>query len=155
MTRILMVCLGNICRSPLAQGILESKLPEDEFFVDSAGTASYHIGSAPDHRSVQVAKLNGIDISYQQARKFKVEDFEKFDIIFAMDQYNENDILHLAKSEAHRQKVKLILNVSSNSSIKDVPDPYYGTLSDFKEVYKLLDNACEMVASNLLNDAAN
>lgn len=152
MTKILMVCLGNICRSPLAQGILESKLPQSSFFIDSAGTGGYHIGSPPDNRSVRVAKLHGIDISHQQARKFSIEDFERFDIIFAMDQYNKRDIQHLAKTQEHSNKVKIILNESPNADLNDVPDPYYGTMSDFEDVYQLLDTACESIALKLTNN---
>ena len=86
--KILMVCLGNICRSPLAEGLLASKLPKDKFFIDSAGTGTYHIGKQPDHRSILVAKKHGIDITYQKARQFTSRDFEDFDYIFAMDNTN-------------------------------------------------------------------
>ncbi|TCK64727.1 protein-tyrosine phosphatase [Winogradskyella wandonensis] len=146
-----MVCLGNICRSPLAHGILESKLPKDSFYVDSAGTASYHIGEKPDQRSIAIAKSKGIDISTQRARQFSSSDFDKFDVIYAMDQSNYRNILNLAKSEDDKRKVKLILNELSPNSDLEVPDPYYGGDQGFKTVYDLLDKACEVIASRLLN----
>jgi protein-tyrosine phosphatase len=149
MTRILMVCLGNICRSPLAHGILESKLPTDKFFVDSAGTASYHIGSQPDRRSITVGKQNYIDIDHQTARQFSVSDFERFDIIYAMDQSNYFDIVKLAQYPEHRQKVKLILDENPVLVLKDVPDPYYGDLKDFESVFQLLDDTCTIIARRL------
>lgn len=149
MTKILMVCLGNICRSPLAHGILESKLPLDKFYVDSAGTASYHIGSPPDPRSITVAKLHQIDISKQSARQFSVEDFERFDIIYAMDQSNYSDILNKSLQQSHRNKVKLIMDENPLSDYKYVPDPYYGDLNDFKAVFDLLNQTCTIIAQRL------
>ena len=104
MTRILMVCLGNICRSPLAHGILQSKLPEDSFYIDSAGTAAYHVGEKPDYRSIEVAKKYGLDISKQNARQFKTIDFDRFDYIFAMDQSNYSNIIALAR-ELEEKKI--------------------------------------------------
>lgn len=151
MTRILMVCLGNICRSPLAHGILESKLSSDKFYVDSAGTAGYHIGSPPDRRSITVAKLHQIDISHQSARQFSVEDFDRFDIIYAMDQSNYSDILSKAIHQDHRNKVKLIMDENPLSNAKYVPDPYYGDLNDFEAVFQLLDETCTIIAK-LLNE---
>lgn len=145
MTRILMVCLGNICRSPLAQGILESKLPSINYYLDSAGTASYHIGASPDKRSITVANKHGIEISHQTARQFKQSDFDNFDVIYAMDKSNFKDLKHLAKSEAHKAKIKLILDENIQSKLKDVPDPYYGDLKDFEAVFNLLDETCEHI----------
>ncbi|WP_353778527.1 low molecular weight protein-tyrosine-phosphatase [Winogradskyella sp. 3972H.M.0a.05] len=149
MTKVLMVCLGNICRSPLAHGILESKLDSDFFYVDSAGTAAYHIGESPDPRSIEVAKQNGIDISGQSARQFKVEDFDTFDRIYAMDQSNYNNIIRLARNNADIGKVKLILEETNSVSNKNVPDPYYGDFSNFEHVFRLLDDACEVVSKTL------
>lgn len=146
--KILMVCLGNICRSPLAQGILESKLPNN-FFVDSAGTADYHIGKKPDSRSISVAKNHAIDISNQRARQFKKSDLSDFDLIFAMDKSNYNDILQLATNDIEKKKVKLILNEMPNISFNDVPDPYYGNEADFEMVYNLLDKACNQIMKNI------
>lgn len=145
MTRILMVCLGNICRSPLAQGILESKLPSINYYIDSAGTASYHIGASPDKRSIAIAKKHGIDIRHQTARQFKQSDFDNFDLIYAMDESNFKDLKHLAKSDAHKAKIKLILDENPKSKLKDVPDPYYGDLKDFEGVFNLLDETCEHI----------
>ena len=151
MTRILMVCLGNICRSPLAQGILESKLPKDQFFVDSAGTASYHVGSQPDYRSIEVARLNNIDIKDQRARAFNIFDFENFDIIYAMDQSNYTDIISMANSKSDVAKVRLLLEEYPNNAETDVPDPYYGNMMDFQKVYDLLEVTCNALSEKLLN----
>ena len=149
-TKILMVCLGNICRSPIAHGILESKLPSNLFTLDSAGTASYHIGNQPDHRSVAIALKNGLDISKQTARQFSVNDFENFDIIYAMDKSNYENILRLANSKADKIKVKLILEENLTLTLKDVPDPYYGGDSGFSKVYNMLENTCDIIAKTLL-----
>lgn len=146
-----MVCLGNICRSPLAHGILESKLPEDSFFVDSAGTSGYHNGELPDTRSIAVAKKYGLDLTNQRSRKFTRSDFRDFDIIYAMDQSNYHNILDLAESESDKSKVKLILNELSPNSNAEVPDPYYGGDQGFENVYKMLDDACDIIATKLLS----
>ena len=140
-----MVCLGNICRSPLAEGILRSKLPERDFFIDSAGTASYHIGRPPDKRSIEVAKNNGIDISMQRARAFKLTDFKTFDIIYAMDSQNYSDLISKCNSKEEMLKVKLILKN------QNVPDPYYGEIFDFKNVFELLNKACDQISREFLN----
>jgi protein-tyrosine phosphatase len=103
-TSILMVCLGNICRSPLAEGILRSKLSPEKYHIDSAGTASYHIGCAPDPRSIQVAAKNNIDIAWQKARTLTKEDFRVFDKIFVMDQNNYSDVIGLSNSVAEKKK---------------------------------------------------
>lgn len=149
MTRILMVCLGNICRSPLAHGILESKLPADKFEVDSAGTADYHIGKSPDHRSIATAKGKGLDISNQKCRQFELSDFDNFDIIYVMDQSNYENVAKLARDTEDIAKVKLILQDSQSSTIKEVPDPYWGNEEDFEDVFSLLDEACEKISYNL------
>ncbi len=112
MKKILMVCLGNICRSPLAEGILQSKVNKELVFVDSAGTAAYHVGNLPDERSIAVAKQYGIDISNQHARKFTEKDFLNFDVIYAMDKSNYQNIISLATSDEDVEKVKMILNES-------------------------------------------
>ena len=148
-TKILMVCLGNICRSPLAEGILASKLPSEHFYVDSAGTGDYHIGKIPDHRSVAIAKLNGIDITYQKARQFTSKDFEDFDYIYAMDYSNYQNIVELAPDTESAQKVKLILNELFENENVDVPDPYFGLENGFPKVYKMLDQVCEEIAYKL------
>lgn len=146
-TTILMVCLGNICRSPLAEGILQSKLNSNSFYIDSAGTGSYHIGNPPDHRSIAVAKKYGIDISKQKCRQFKVEDFSFFDIIYVMDQNNYTTVLKLAEDESQRNKVKFLLS-ENHSENKPVPDPYYDD-NVFEDVFKLIDDACTIIANKL------
>jgi protein-tyrosine phosphatase len=148
--KILMVCLGNICRSPLAEGLLASKLPKNKFSVDSAGTGGYHIGREPDHRSIATAKKNGLDISHQKARKFTTNDFEDFDYIFVMDNSNYDDVTFLAKTDEHKQKVELILNELFPDDNVDVPDPYYGLQNGFDMVYEMLDEATDLLAKKLL-----
>lgn len=148
--KILMVCLGNICRSPLAEGILASKLPTDKFLVDSAGTGSWHIGRSPDNRSIATAKKNGLNISKQKGRQFQKSDFDAFDYIFVMDNNNYNDVIHLAQSETQKEKVQLILDAIFPNENVDVPDPYYGLANGFDMVYQMLDEACEIIAKNLI-----
>lgn len=145
MIRVLMVCLGNICRSPLAEGILKSKVNATEVIVDSAGTAGYHIGKGPDPRSVKIASENKIDISLQRARQFESMDFKNFDFIYVMDQSNFDDVVSLATTEKERNKVKLILNEISPEINSEVPDPYYGGEDGFKNVYDMLDLACNNI----------
>lgn len=144
-----MVCLGNICRSPLAEGILQSKVNSNTVSVDSAGTAAYHIGKLPDERSIEVAQKHGIDITKQRARKFVVKDFDEFDIIFAMDDSNYQNILSLARNNTDEQKVRMILNETHPTKNLSVPDPYYGGNEGFENVYKMLDEACDIIADNL------
>lgn len=141
-----MVCLGNICRSPLAEGILRDKLSKKglDWVVDSAGTGGWHVGSLPDRRSVDVARKYGIDITYQRARKFRSNDFDEFDIIFAMDTSNYLDIYRMALNDSERQKVKLILEEVLPGQKKSVPDPYYDD-NGFEEVFKMLDDACDVI----------
>ena len=139
--KILMVCLGNICRSPLAEGILKSKLPKD-FTVNSAGTIAMHEGKNPDLRSVETAQNH--NISKQRSRPFNTDDFDYFDHIYCMDQNNLEDVLSLAKTDVQRNKVSLILENN-----QEVPDPYWGGMKDFDHVYQLLDDACEKIASDL------
>lgn len=149
--KILMVCLGNICRSPLAEGILASKLPRNSFLVDSAGTANYHVGKQPDSRSIAIARTNGVDITYQRARQFSIKDFKKFDYIYAMDNSNYKDIIKLAENKEDKKKVKLILDELFPGENVDVPDPYYGLEDGFANVFQMLDKACEIIANNLKN----
>lgn len=149
-----MVCLGNICRSPLAEGLLASKLPKNNFFVDSAGTGGYHIGREPDHRSIATAKKNGLDISHQKARKFTTQDFEDFDYIFVMDNSNYDDVTFLAKTAEQKQKVQLILNELFPGDNVDVPDPYYGLQNGFDMVYEMLDEATDLLAKKLIEKHA-
>jgi len=147
-----MVCLGNICRSPLAEGILKSKLFRANVVIDSAGTGAYHIDEKPDHRSVNIAKKNGIDITEQRARKFLVKDFDEFDIIYVMDQSNYKDVIALARNKDDIKKVKMILNEVFPNENLDVPDPYVGGNFGFKNVYKMLDEACDIIAKKINPD---
>jgi protein-tyrosine phosphatase len=148
MTKILMVCLGNICRSPLAEGILKSKLPSPSFFIDSAGTSRFHSGSSPDPRSIAVAKKNSIDISQQKSRPFRAYDLEEFDHIFVMDNANLHDVLRHVQNEEEEQKVKLILDYP-NVKVKEVPDPYYVGKDGFDYVFNLLEEACRYHSTQL------
>lgn len=146
--KIVMVCLGNIYRSPLAEGILKAKLPKD-YVVDSAGTGAWHTGQQPDKRSIATAKNRGLDITNQRARQFKVSDFDTFDYIYVMDNSNYKDVLSLAPTEESKSKVKLILNEIFPNENVDVPDPYYGGDDGFENVFDMLDQACEAIARKL------
>ena len=153
-TKILMVCLGNICRSPLAEGVLRSKIDPNSIEVDSAGTGGYHIGSTPDERSIAVGFKYGIDISSQRCRKFNRNDFEAFDLIYAMDSSNYDDIIALAKNEDEVKKVRLLLD-GSDSEIKEVPDPYYGGMEGFENVFRIIEKACTRIALELKSGEIN
>ena len=142
-----MVCLGNICRSPLAEGILSSKTSKMKVTVDSAGTAGYHIGSKPDPRAIDIAKKNNIDISTLRARKFERSDFINFDKIYVMDKNNFNDVIGLAENKNEASKVILITDILDSYSF--VPDPYYGGLADFEKVFNLLDKICHKIANKI------
>lgn len=145
-----MVCLGNICRSPLAEGILASKLPKDKFLVDSAGTGPWHVGSPPDQRSVFTAKRNGIDISYQRGKHFNPSFFNEYDYIYVMDTNNYQDVIQMAQTETDVQKVHLILEEIFPGENIDVPDPYHGVQLNFDQVFEMLDEACDSIAKKLL-----
>ncbi len=144
-----MVCLGNICRSPLAEGILKSKLPQQNYFIDSAGTAGYHVGEKPDTRSIAVARKYGIDISDQRSKKFSITDFDEFDYIYAMDSSNYQNIIALARNNSDIAKVKMILEEVATLDKIDVPDPYYGGNDGFETVFQMLDKACDSIAEKL------
>ena len=143
--KILIVCLGNICRSPLAEGILKSKATTYQIFVDSAGTSAYHVDNQPDERSIIVAEKHGINISNQRARKFIAADFDNFDIIYAMDESNFHDIVKLSRNNSDKQKVRMILNEIHPNKNNSVPDPYYGGNEGFENVFQMLDEACEII----------
>ena len=149
--KILMVCLGNICRSPMADGLLRQKVREMglDVFVDSAGTAGYHIGEKPDSRMRATAKRYGVSLEELRARQFKVSDFDEFDLIYAMDQSNRQNILRLARNSEDMAKVDLILNESHPGKDLEVPDPYYGGEQGFTEVYELLDAATDRIMEKL------
>ena len=146
--KILMVCLGNICRSPLAEGIMRAKLSKD-FIVDSAGTGGWHAGQIPDKRSISTAKNRGLDINSQRARQFKISDFETFDYIYVMDNSNYKDVMALAPNDEAKSKVKLILNELFPNENVDVPDPYYGGQDGFENVFDMLNEACDVIAGKL------
>ena len=143
--KVLMVCLGNICRSPLAQGILEQKLSNLglDWYVDSAGTGNWHAGEQPDKRSVAIAQKNGLDISKQKARQITKADLKLFDLILAMDSSNYNDVLKLCNTDEEKSKVKILLNYVHEGENRSVPDPYF--TGGFDEVYRLLDEAMDWV----------
>lgn len=149
--KLLFVCLGNICRSPLAEGIMKyiSDQMGLDIEVDSAGTSSWHIGEPPDSRGIEVALKHGIDISNQRARKFKLEDFDSFDLIIAMDKSNYTELLDMTRDSKDVRKVKLYMGLAYENSKIDVPDPYYD--NKFEEVFELLNNATEKIILNLNN----
>ena len=147
--KILMVCLGNICRSPLAEGILKSKIDSNNVYVDSAGTGHWHIGKKPDPRSIEVAKKHQLDITDQRARQFSKQDFDDFDYIFVMDNSNKKDVLSIARNDSDKEKIHLILNEIFPNENMDVPDPYYGGSEGFQNVYRMLDLSCDSIANRL------
>lgn len=144
--KVLMVCLGNICRSPLAEGILKQRTKEAglDWEVDSAGTSSWHAGDLPDRRSIAVAKSHGIDITDQRSRQFVKEDFENFDLILAMDASNYQNIKRLSSNEQDHQKVELIMNFEKPGYNQTVPDPYWDS-DGFEGVFQMLDRACAKI----------
>lgn len=144
-----MVCLGNICRSPLAQGILEHKVKEAglDWEIDSAGTGAWHVGQRPDRRSCEVAHKYGIDITTQAARQISRADLQDYDIIYCMDSSNYNDVTAHCTPE-QKDKVKLIMNEAEPKKNINVPDPYFGGPDGFENVYRMLDSACDAVIKN-------
>jgi protein-tyrosine phosphatase len=148
---ILFVCLGNICRSPLAEGVFRSVLAEQgiaqDFLLDSAGTGGWHAGSAPDPRSIAIAAAHGIDISGQKARKVAAADFTRFDLIFGMDRSNVDDLRLLAPAAA-QDRLHLFLEFAG-SRARDVPDPYFGGADGFADVYRMIREASEALAAKL------
>lgn len=148
--RVLMVCLGNICRSPIADGWLrqKSEIHQLNLLVDSAGTSNLHAGERPDSRMRKTALEYGVNIDDLRARQFIQEDFDRFDIIFAMDKNNLRDILKLARNKTDEQKVKLLLNEPFPNEDREVPDPYYGGQEGFNQVVQLLDVATNAFLRN-------
>jgi protein-tyrosine phosphatase len=148
--KILMVCLGNICRSPLAEGILQHRAWEAglQWSVESAGTNGYHTGEAPHRLSQKVAKLNGIDISQQRSRKFVPEDFERFDMIYAMAEDVVDEMRRIAGSRFRAEKVDLLMNILHPGQDRDVPDPWYGAEPGYHEVFRMIDDACTLLIAS-------
>lgn len=147
-----MVCLGNICRSPMADGLMRRKVREHKLSVevDSAGTSGFHAGEAPDHRMIRVSEQRGTPLAFLRARPFTTRDFQAFDHIFVMDQNNYSDVIKLAQNEDEVRKVKLILDELPASESNEVPDPYYGTWEDFEYVYDLLDEATDKIITKII-----
>ena len=145
--KILMVCLGNICRSPLAEGVLQHKVNKAglNWKVDSAGTANYHVGEAPHRLSQKIAEMNGIDISCQQCRQFKKEDMLQFDKIYVMDSQNYIDVKRISRELWQENKVELLLNELRPGKNMGVPDPWYGTEEDYHKVFKMISDACDAI----------
>ena len=152
MVRVLMVCLGNICRSPLAEGILRSKVDQKRVFIDSAGTGGWHVGHLPDVRSIEVAQAYGIDITDQRCRRFSYQDFIDFDLIYVMDRSNLSDVLDQARRSDDREKVRMILDELYPGEMREVPDPYYGGEGGFDRVFRMLNEACDVIANRLTHE---
>lgn len=150
--KILMVCLGNICRSPIAEGVLRAHALDVDLplMVDSCGFERYHLGVAPDKRAINVCKTHGIDISGLRQRLFKVEDFDHFDKIYVMDANNYSDVKRMARSPKDMDKVAFLLDVVSPNKNTPVPDPYYGDSFDFENTYQLINNACMEIVKSLI-----
>ena len=153
--KILMVCLGNICRSPLADGLMRSKVAENKLdvTVDSAGTSGFHAGDAPDERMINCSKNRGTSIDELRSRIFTRLDFDHFDVIYVMDQSNLKNVLALAEDEQQKQKVRLILNELEPGKNTEVPDPYFGGSQGFEDVYDLLDKATDKIIEKIKNNA--
>lgn len=151
MKKILMVCLGNICRSPLAAGVLRKKIKDKgiDAVVDSAGFEPYHIGEGPDERTMEIARKYELEIDSHSMRLFKIEDFDIYDHIYVMDQRNLRDVIYLARNEEDKKKVDYLMNALEPGKNQIVPDPYYGDLRDFEHAYKLMEKACEKIADSL------
>ena len=152
---ILFVCLGNICRSPLAKGIVEQKLKSYKLNlrVDSAGFESFHIGDPADPRAVAIAKANGIDLSSHRARLFSTSDFDKFDKIFVMDLHNYRDVMYFARNDEDKAKVDYLMNILKPGRNQTVPDPYYGDIDGFEKVFKLISESADKIIELIKNDS--
>ena len=150
--KVLFICMGNICRSPLAHGLFEHRVEKtglaDRITIDSAGTHAYHVGNLPDPRSQQTAQSHGIDLSSQRARQVVVSDFEHFDYVLAMDKDNYS-LLSAQCPDEHQYKLKLFLEFASQLDETEVPDPYYGGDSGFEQVYQLIDVAADGLMADI------
>lgn len=149
--RILLVCLGNICRSPMAEGVLRHRAEERgvEVMTDSAGTGDYHVGEAPDRRAQAAMKRQGMDISDLRARQFEPRDFDRFDLLLAMDANNLRDMRRLAPSPELAAKAMLIMDHAPAHALREVPDPYYGGDDGFDAVFEQLDEACQRLLDGI------
>jgi protein-tyrosine phosphatase len=149
--KLLMVCLGNICRSPLAEGIMKHRVRAAglNWEVDSAGTGGYHVGEPPHVLSQKVSMCNGIDISTQQCRQFRKEDMDRFDRILVMDANNYREVKRISGNRWNRHKVSLLLDAVYPGENREVPDPWYGTEKDYHTVFKMIDEACEKLVTEL------
>ena len=147
-----MVCLGNICRSPLAEGIMLKLIDEKKanIEVDSAGTSNYHIGEMPDARTIANALKHKIDLTPLRARQFIADDFDNFDLIYVMDESNKANVLKLAVNDAQKQKVKLFLSQNPNCKTLEVPDPYFGGEQGFENVFQMVYDTCKIITTNYL-----
>jgi protein-tyrosine phosphatase len=154
--RILFVCTGNICRSPIAEGILRSKLSEAglDTVVDSCGFESFHVGDHPDPRAVKVTRRRGIDISGHVSRLFTRRDFDLSDRIYVMDSSHYQELMRMAGSEQDMKKVDYLLNLLYPGQNLPVPDPWYSDIHAFERVYDLMEPACEKIVSGLLDNTA-
>jgi len=143
--KVLFVCLGNICRSPMAEGVLRTKAKEKSVSleIDSCGTGDWHVGEAPDKRAQLCMKDHGYDISDLRARQFRIEDYDRFDHIFVMDKENYKNVVNLAPTNDHKKKVDMFLNLSHPGENRVVPDPYFGGADGFDDVYEMLASAAE------------
>jgi protein-tyrosine phosphatase len=150
--KILMVCLGNICRSPIAEGVLRTRALDADLplIVDSCGFERYHLGDAPDKRAVEVCKTHGVDISGLRQRLFKAEDFDRFDRIYVMDANNYKDVKRMARTPEDMEKVAFLMDVVYPNASKPVPDPYYGDSFDFENAFHLIDVACVAIVKSLI-----
>lgn len=153
---ILFVCLGNICRSPIAHGLMQRKYEEKKIdgIVDSAGFESFHINDPPDPRVIKIAGENGLDLSRKRARLFSSEDFDKFDRIYVMDLKNYRDVMYFARNEKDKAKVDFIMNMLEPGKNKAVPDPYYRSIGACAEVYEILDKATDKILDEILSARA-
>ncbi len=149
--KVLMVCLGNICRSPMADGLLRKKAAENnlDIIVDSAGTGDWHVGQAPDERMRATAKKNGVPIDDLRGRQFTEADYDEFDKIYVMDESNFDNVVKLARDERDTRKVDLLLNVSYPGESRSVPDPYFGGDEGFQHVFDMLDKATDVLIKKL------
>ncbi len=148
-----MVCLGNICRSPMAEGILRNKVQSLGFDweIDSAGTGAYHTGAAPHIFAQKVAGLHGIDLSGLRARKFRKEDMLYFDRIYVMDSENFQDVKNISQELWRKEKTEFLLNECYPGENRGVPDPWYGKEKDFREVYNLIEKACTALLTRIVS----